>query len=115
MVEISRHVNGIEGLHLATDCFSEEVEKRIFLSGYKDGTNERILNGEKVPWRGGDISGPTDWPHDYFKIVNLIRDCGLIPGYVPPDYCFRIAYPEGAGFFHHYDSRHRWGEMIVLA
>jgi hypothetical protein len=113
MVEISRHVNGIEGLHLATDCFSEEVEKRIFLSGYKEGTNERIINGETVPWRAGRVSGPSEWPDDYFKLVNLIRDCGLFPGYVPPDYCFRIVYPEGAGFFHHYDSRHRWGEVIV--
>lgn len=113
MVEISRNVNGIEGLHLATDCFSEEVEKRIFLSGYKDGTNEKTLNGKKVPWRAGRFSGPTDWPDDYFKLVNQIRDCGLVPGYVPPDYCFRIAYPVGAGFFRHYDSRHRWGEVIV--
>jgi hypothetical protein len=114
MVEISRHVRGIKGLYLATDCFSEEVEKRIFLSGYKDGTNERTLNnGGKVPWRAGHVSGPSEWPDDYFKLVNLIRDCGLLPGYVPPDYCFRIVYPEGAGFFHHYDSRHRWGEVIV--
>ncbi len=85
MVEISRHVNGIQGLHLATECFSEEVEKRMFLSGYK-GTEKQI----KKKKRGGDISGPTDWPHDYFKLVNLIRDCGLLPGYVPPDYCFRV-------------------------
>ncbi len=105
MVEISRNAHGIEGLHLATECFTEEVEKRIFSSGY--------MGSEDIGKRTGKASGPMKWPCDYNKLANLIRDCGLLPGYVPPDYCFRVVYPIGAGFGHHYDSRHRWGEVIV--
>ncbi len=105
MVEISRNVHGIEGLHLATECFSEEVEKRIFSAGYTGSKN----NGK----RSGSIANPKNWPCDYNKLVNLIRNCGLLPEYVPPDYCYRVVYPPGAGFYHHFDSRHRWGEVIV--
>jgi hypothetical protein len=49
----------------------------------------------------------------YIKLTNLIRDCGLLPGYVPPDYCLRLMYPPKAGFQFHHDSQYRWGEVIV--
>ena len=32
MVQIDRNAYGVGGLHLATDCFTEEVERRIFLA-----------------------------------------------------------------------------------
>ena len=111
MVRITRNVGGIEGLHLATDCFTEEVERRIFTSidesGYQSG--KRTWGGQPT----GLIRWPYDWPQDYIKLTNLIRDCGLLPDYVPPDYCLRLMYPPKAGFQFHHDSQYRWGEVIV--
>ena len=111
MVRITRNVGGIEGLHLATDCFTEEVERRIFTSidesGYQSG--KRTWGGQPT----GLIRWPYDWPQDYIKLNNLIRDCGLLPDYVPPDYCLRLMYPPKAGFQFHHDSQYRWGEVIV--
>ena len=112
MVQIHRNVGGIEGLHLATDCFTEEVERRIFTSidesGYQSG--KRSHGGQPT----GLVRWPYDWPTDYIKLVNLIRDVGLLPNYyVPPDYCLRLMYPPKAGFQFHHDSKYRWGEVIV--
>lgn len=111
MVRITRNVGGIEGLHLATDCFTEEVERRIFTSidesGYRSG--KRTWGGQPT----GLIRWPHDWPEDYIKLTNLIRDCGLLLDYVPPDYCLRLMYPPKAGFQLHHDSQYRWGEVIV--
>ncbi|KAK1734897.1 2OG-Fe(II) oxygenase family protein [Skeletonema marinoi] len=110
-LRIIRNVGGIEGLHLATNCFTEEVERRIFTSidesGYQSG--KRTCGGQPT----GLLRWPYDWPEDYNKLVNLVRDCGLLPDYVPPDYCLRLMYPPKAGFQFHHDSKYRWGEVIV--
>mmetsp|Transcript_8141 Transcript_8141/g.12613 ORF Transcript_8141/g.12613 Transcript_8141/m.12613 type:complete len:376 (-) Transcript_8141:49-1176(-) len=107
MVQIFRNAHGVEGLHLATDCFSEEVERRIFSAKWR-------YRGSRNGRESGGPTGPTSWwPDDYTKLTNLIRDCGLLPGYVPPNYCLHLKYPVGSAFCHHYDSRHRWGEVIV--
>eukprot|EP00985_Skeletonema_marinoi_P007192 scaffold3145_cov73-Skeletonema_marinoi.AAC.3 len=110
-LRIIRNVGGIEGLHLATNCFTEEVERRLFTSidesGYQSG--KRTWGGQPT----GLIRWPYDWPEDYNKLVNLVRDCGLLPDYVPPDYCLRLMYPPKAGFQFHHDSKYRWGEVIV--
>eukprot|EP00984_Skeletonema_dohrnii_P025068 scaffold14195_cov155-Skeletonema_dohrnii-CCMP3373.AAC.15 len=110
-LRIIRNVGGIEGLHLATNCFTEEVERRIFTSidesGYQSG--KRTWGGQPT----GLIRWPYDWPEDYNKLANLVRDCGLLPNYVPPDYCLRLMYPPKAGFQFHHDSKYRWGEVIV--
>ena len=110
-LRIIRNVGGIEGLHLATNCFTEEVERRLFTSidesGYQSG--KRTWGGQPT----GLLRWPYDWPADYNKLANLIRDCGLLPDYVPPDYCLRLMYPPKAGFQFHHDSAKRWGEVIV--
>jgi len=111
MVEIHRDVGGIEGLHLATNCFPEEVERRLFLS-----ISEIYYQEGKRKW-GGDPTGlirwQYDWPDDFIKITNLVRDSGLVPDYVPPDYCLRLMYPPNARFQLHHDSKYRWGEVIM--
>src|SRR6056300_1264932 len=108
MVEIHRNVGGIEGLHIATTCFTEEVERRLFLS-----SSEIYYQEGKRKW-GGDPTGlirwQYDWPDDFIKITNLVRDSGLVPAYVPPDYCLRLMYPPNARFQLHHDSKYRWGE-----
>ena len=48
-----------------------------------------------------------------FAICNVVKDSGLFPGYITPDYCLALNYPPGAGFQHHFDSRYRWGETVV--
>jgi hypothetical protein len=88
MIQIFRNVGGIEGLHLATDCFTEEVARRIFTSI----DESKYQSGKRT--KGGEPTGLCrwlyDWPEDYIKLTNLIRDCGLLPDYVPPDYCLRL-------------------------
>lgn len=111
MVEIHWNVGGIEGLHLATNCFPEEVERRLFLS-----ISEIYYQEGKRQW-GGDPTGlirwQYDWPDDFMKITNLVRDSGLVPDYVTPDYCLRLMYPPNARFQLHHDSKYRWGEVIM--
>jgi alkylated DNA repair dioxygenase AlkB len=111
MVQIHNNVGGIDGLHLATDCFTEEVERRIFES-----IDESKYQPGKRTWGGqptGLIRWPNDWPDDYTKLSNLVRDCGLLSDYVTPNYCLRLMYPPSAGFQLHHDSKYRWGEVIV--
>lgn len=111
MVEIHRNVGGIEGLHLATNAFPEEVERRLFLS-----ISEIYYQEGKRKW-GGDPTGlirwQYDWPDDFIKLINLVRDSGLVPEYVTPDYCLRLMYPPNARFQLHHDSKYRWGEVIM--
>ena len=43
-------------------------------------------------------------------MINAVRDCGLVPDLVTPDYCMSLSYPHSATFAKHFDSRYRWGE-----
>lgn len=42
-----------------------------------------------------------------------MRDCGLQPDLVTPDYCMSLSYPPNAVFPIHWDSRYRWGEYVL--
>ena len=86
------------------------MEERIFSAKRESEYSGNKNNGRQS---GGGSACPSRWPDDYHKLTNLIRDCGLLPGYVPPNYCLHLRYPPGAAFQHHYDSRYRWGEVIV--
>ena len=106
MVLIVRNAGGVRGLHVAYDCFTEEVEERLFRS---------VSEVHHVPGTrtGVEPMGPTSWPDDYTRLCNLIKDCGLGPDLVPPNYCLPLMYPPKAGFAPHFDSRYRWGEAIM--
>ena len=106
MVRIVRDAGGVRGLHVAYDCFTEEVEERLFRS---------VSEVQHVPGTrtGVEPMGPTSWPDDYTRLCNLIKDCGLVPDLVPPNYCLPLMYPPKAGFAPHFDSRYRWGECIM--
>ena len=44
----------------------------------------------------------------------MVRDCGLVPEMVQPDFCLNLTYPHKCkGFNQHFDSRYRWGEHVV--
>ena len=116
MVRIVRDAGGVPGLHVAYDCFTEEVEERLFLSGDETSFFQHALGGPATATAtrtGNAPRHPMSWPADYTRVCNLIRDCGLVPDLVPPDYCLPLLYPPGAGFALHFDSRYRWAEVIV--
>ena len=116
MVHIVRDAGGVPGLHVAYDCFTEEVEERLFRSGDETSFFQHALGGPATATAtrtGNAPRHPTSWPADYTRVCNLIRDCGLVPDLVPPDYCLPLLYPPGAGFALHFDSRYRWAEVIM--
>jgi hypothetical protein len=110
MVRIVRNVGGIQGLDIALDCFSEAVERRLFESERIHAPQDQSAQNPK---RHGIIKGPDRFDHDIFRACNVVRDSGLLPGYVPPDYCFALTYNQRASFQSHFDSRYRWGETVV--
>lgn len=113
MVRIVRNVEGVPGLHIAYDVFSEEAERRIFTS-FSHLDNSHFQPGRRTHGAAGPASPLGEyWTADYTRLSNAVKDCGLVDGYVPPDYCLPLLYPPGASFSHHYDSRTRWGEVIV--
>lgn len=48
---------------------------------------------------------------EWFALLNAVRDCGLQPDLVTPDYCMSLSYPPNAVFDKHRHSRYRWGEV----
>jgi len=116
MVKIVHNVGGVPGLDLALDCFSEDIERRLFESDIiwggvspEQAANcfEGMRNGSSHPLNG-------TWDEDMWMVANLAGD--LFPEYhVPPNYCLPLSYPAGGkgGFRAHYDSRKRWGECVV--
>ena len=110
------------GLHLATNAFSEEIESSL--------QNETVLIAPLEKKRSSknsgffsvktDVKGPVKfvnrldhWPDIIFKMCNLIRDCGLYPELITPDFCFGNTYPSKTGFNNHADSMYRWGDSVV--
>lgn len=91
MVRIIRDVGGIRGLHIALDAFSEEAERRLFVSSsvhLPPEVNMQYRNSNAGgPTRNGTHTHPHDW-HDaeIFRVCNVVRDSGLVPDYLPPDY-----------------------------
>ena len=98
MVQIVRNVGGIQGLHVATDVFTESAERRLFELGSNIHSPNIITASTHhtgKAQRNGESSGPQIWPVDMFKVCNVIGDCGLFPGYICPDYCLSLNYPPG--------------------
>ena len=111
---IITNVGGVQGLHIALNVFTEDVEKRLF----HDPTvyaSEGLIDPDpiNVKRRRNVGSLPMNWSRDVFSLSNLVVDSGLWPDYFTPDYCLGLTYPPGASFQSHFDSKHRWGESVV--
>ena len=110
-LEILRNVGGVQGLHVALDSFDEDVERELFQSAVHGGNDPRSAQ------RHGTHTNPSDWAAsapEIIKVCNVVKDSGLVPDYLAPDYLFAITYPAGCtGFKEHFDSRYRWGETVV--
>ena len=90
MVRLVRNVGGIEGLHIALDAFTEDAERRLFTS-----QTIHLPEEQNGVVHAGQRMGPHHLPLpddiDIFRICNVVRDCGLFPDYVTPDYLFAIS------------------------
>jgi len=84
---IERNVAGIPGLHIAYDAFTEEVERRLFHL-------ENAFLAISVPSQrfGVPLIDPRSFPDDLHRVINVVRDSGLHPEFITPDYCFNLTY-----------------------
>lgn len=114
-VAILRDVGGVSGLHVALDVFTEDTERRLFKSS-------EIHNAEDAAHTHAERNGRGHTPvlpDDVYRCCNAVRDSGLFPDLITPDYCLALTYPGpsaaggGASFQSHFDSRYRWGETVV--
>ena len=110
-ITILRNVGGVQGLHAVLDAFDEACEKQLFESEVHGG------NQPQLPSRHGTHTNPTFWAShatEILQVCNVVKDSGLVPDYITPDYLFAITYPAGcSGFQSHLDSRYKWGETVV--
>jgi alkylated DNA repair dioxygenase AlkB len=110
MVKLIRNVGGVLGLDIALEAFSEEIELGLFSSPALFKADYRSSQSKKR--QGDSHTHPHNWDPTVWKLTTLIRQ--VHPEHnVQPNYCFAQSYPKGAGFMHHFDSRHRWGETVV--
>ena len=102
--KITRDAGGVPGLLLAENVFTEEAERHYF----------EMTSDETTPEfpRLGSHHGPP-FPEQFHHVLNAVRDCGLLPELMDPDYCLALTYSPKATFQVHYDSRYRWGETVV--
>lgn len=91
------------GLHIALDVVTASAERRLF----------NMPGGFPATLGGGGRSGlplhPSRFPADMFRLINAVRDSGLLVELVQPDYSFNLRYAQGGSFQAHRDSPHRWG------
>lgn len=100
MFKITRDVGGVPGLLLAENIFTEEAEQHYFSLL---GDSEKALEqpGQKIV--EGNFFPP--FPAEFHHALNAVRDCGLLPELIDPDYCMVLSYRPPSKFFFHYDSR----------
>ena len=128
---VTHNYGGVQGLHLLTDAFSEEVERKLFrlLGPPADAqllreNDRRRIHGTKLKFTQGirfDDSGAgslpsfemENHPPELFKLTNLIRDSRLHPSFIHPNGPHGICYPPKANFPHHFDSRFKYGECVA--
>jgi len=88
---IVHNVGGVPGLHLALDCFSEAVERRLFQSDLLFGSQD-VTAGER---QSRATCAPLWDDATIWKTINRIGD--LFPErHVPFDQCTALTYPVSA-------------------
>ncbi|KAL9187624.1 hypothetical protein ACHAXT_006002 [Thalassiosira profunda] len=114
MIEIVRNAGGVEGLHVALNCFTEAEEERIFRAIGSDHAMMGVGDKQRR-WGASGPTHPTFPEEDFYRLLNVVRDSGLWNNgpLVPPDYCLPLVYPVGASFRAHFDSAYRWGEVVI--
>jgi len=113
---IERNVKGVPGFHVVYNCFSEEIEERLFELSNDIAINPKQPNERKGKSMTHDpemFSTTNSFPDDIHRIVNCIKDSGLHPNLVTPNYFLNLLYTPGASFNSHRDSPKRWGLSIV--
>ncbi len=108
MEKIVRDVQGIKGLHVGYDLIPPKMENKLFFSSLFP---DEIYNSYQG--RVSKTVGPKNFPDELYEVIDIIRK-NLYPGMILPDYCLGLSYAPLTGQFGaHYDSRYRWGEVIV--
>lgn len=111
---------GVNGLVRIKDFFDETVEKRLWWS---DIFPDPVENKERHMF----AINTSEFTEDIINIINKIKDLKddkgkqlfnicvkwKSKGDHPMDYASTINYNGGSGFSAHYDSRYRWGPIIV--
>jgi len=108
-MKIIRNAAGVPGLMLGLECFSEDVERRLFFNSElfpfeEQSPGSRTAHAVHTYKHGGS---------DLFKLNNLVSDSGLFPENVMPDCCLGLSYALNAAFQSHFDSKYRWAETVV--
>jgi len=109
-LRIVRDVQGVGGLHVAYDIFTENAEKRYFNQPNLWPPTETLTGTHS---RSGTIASLFQFPRELFELLNAIQDSNFINPLVFPDYCLCLSYPLGSTFSAHFDSRYRWGKYII--
>jgi len=96
---------------MLTDAFSPDAERAMF------SLLDDLVGGHDT-WadhkRLGHPLNMYDMPPFFFQLANVVRDSGLSPGIVQPDYALHLNYAGArAAFNAHFDSRYRWGESVI--
>lgn len=119
-MEIEFNYGGVNGLVRIKDFFDETTEKRMWWS---DIFPDPVENKERHMF----ALRTDEFTDDIFTIINKIKDLKDNKGNQlfnictkwrkkgdhPMDYASTINYNGGSGFSAHYDSRYRWGPIIV--
>ena len=124
---ILRDVGGVPGVHVLLNAFTEETERLLFTSprffnSFAENT-EVEAGQERAVWNRH--ARTATFPAEVYKLSNLVIDSGLYPGLVYPDMLLAMTYrpkietkgydgpDKGPKFAAHFDSKYRWGEIII--
>lgn len=106
-------VGGVPGLHVVTNFFTEEVERRLFTNAAlfhstRDSTSYGKQRHSTYSGGGGFL------PDDCAGIMNGVVDSHFFPDLImQPSYVLPWTYGPGASFKEHWDSRYSWGETVM--
>ena len=106
-------VGGVPGLHVVTNFFTEEVERRLFTNAALfHSTRDSASFGKQ---RHSTYSGGGGFlPDDCVGIMNGVVDSHFFPELImQPSYVLPWTYGPGAAFKEHWDSRYSWGETVM--
>jgi alkylated DNA repair dioxygenase AlkB len=112
---IERNAMGVPGLHLAYNCFAPEVCGRLYQHRvFTDHAQDFVRQSDGPPLRLVNLHPLLrDWPDDWHRVMNAVRESGLFPQAAIPDSAYGLTYPAGSNFPCHWDSRSKWGEYVI--
>ena len=108
-----RNFGGVKGLSIAYEVFTEAAERAFFETpGLFMPLPSKAVKSQGRYYES-ILTPHSPFPRELHELLNAVRDCGLKPGLVTPDYCLAWGYPKGGAFNMHFDSRYRWGEDVT--